>query len=215
MKRENEFLRRYTQLPYLIEMLENRYLVIPSWKKWQDKNDSHSLMEYQRLKEDRYIFALCMTNSAETFHHWQVFTKRQSGVCLTFKKRALSEWARNQNNVKLKKVIYFKMNELDTDTVKPRHLPFVKRWGFRDEQEWRLTYETPESSGLARLTLPISALESIDISPMISQQKADNMKDQIRSALSKQKLTITHSELTNSPRWKDKVSEIASTHRVR
>jgi len=221
MKQQKQFLNRYTHFSYLCKMLEKRELVIPSWKKWRDRNDSHSIKEYQRLERDRNIFALCMTNADETYHHWRVFTRQTFGVCLRFDKTRMIEWVKSQREsptmgrVEMKRVVYFELESFDTDVVKVQHLPFLKRWGYRDEREWRLMYTTTQNGQFATLPFPIKALDSIVISPFVSSEEADVKKRKIQETLRTKGVDVYHSALTNSDRWKDQVTEVMNSHLAR
>ncbi|WYX08412.1 hypothetical protein WJ978_21310 [Achromobacter xylosoxidans] len=53
-------LRRYTELPYLIDYLQSGELALLNPKAWDDRNDSFYIEEYARAKRLLGIYALCL-----------------------------------------------------------------------------------------------------------------------------------------------------------
>lgn len=71
MSRQNKstHLRRYTDIPFLLDYLRTKELVLLSPKMWDDKNDRHYLESYARASRFDSIYALCLTEASETYHH--------------------------------------------------------------------------------------------------------------------------------------------------
>ena len=82
-------LRRYTELPYLIDYLQSGELALLNPKAWDDRNDSFYIEEYARARELEGIYALCLAEAFETYHHWRVFSNGSGGVCIEFDKDKL------------------------------------------------------------------------------------------------------------------------------
>jgi len=78
---EADYLRRYTSLPVLIDMLAERRLTLVDPGQWSDKNDTAYLAAYKEAKKLKCLVALCFTATSETFHHWNVFSPGPGGVC--------------------------------------------------------------------------------------------------------------------------------------
>ena len=74
-----EKLNRFTSLPYLIDMLEKNELTLLDPSGWEDKNERITIEQYKEHNGYESIYALCMTDKAETYHHWNAFTNGDSG----------------------------------------------------------------------------------------------------------------------------------------
>ena len=103
-KSKGNFLRRYTELPFLIDYLTSNELFMPSPMNWDDRNDSAYLEHFAQLNNHRKIFVLCLTEAPETYHHWKVFSSGSSGVCIEFHKAKFEEAIRNNDEIKRSKV---------------------------------------------------------------------------------------------------------------
>ena len=57
-------LRRYTELPYLIDYLQSGELALLNPKAWDDRNDSFYIEEYARARELEGIYALCLAEAS-------------------------------------------------------------------------------------------------------------------------------------------------------
>ncbi len=75
------FLRRYTDLPALIYLLNERKITLLDPKSWDDQNDAYFLALYKEKKNLRSVLALCFSQAPETYHHWRVFASGSSGAC--------------------------------------------------------------------------------------------------------------------------------------
>jgi hypothetical protein len=103
-------IRRYTELPFLLDFLRTREIALLSPSSWDDKNDAHYLDAYAKAKAEAKsaspgaVRALCMTEASETYHHWKVFSSGSSGMssrtrwssaslpCLRVLRQALCDW---------------------------------------------------------------------------------------------------------------------------
>lgn len=212
MADEAGILMRYTELPYLLNMLESNTLIIPNCQEWADKNDRFAISEYQRAKPDSFVYALCMTKSIETFHHWKIYTSGVGGVCLKFSRPKLEEWAKNQENgIVIREVVYHKFHEFGPDDICVEDLPFSKRVAFRDENECRLVCTRTDKEPFIELPFPVNALEAIQVNPFVNGEVAESVKNSIRHALGSNDKTISHSEMIDSQRWQNIISEVVDS----
>ena len=85
-------LKRYTELPYVLQILQTRKLTLMNPGSWDDRNDSHFVQAYRERKGYGSVLALCLTEAAQTYHHWRVFTRGASGACLQFNKQRFVDW---------------------------------------------------------------------------------------------------------------------------
>jgi hypothetical protein len=100
----DKYLRRYTDLPFLLDYLRTKELALLSPKMWDDKNDSHYLESYAKTNGFATTYALCLTEASETYHHWKVFTSGANGVCIEFKKEALIKFAEKVSGLRAESV---------------------------------------------------------------------------------------------------------------
>lgn len=59
------YLRRYTDVLSLLDMLKHNRLSLLSPATWFDQNDTFGLKEYGKRLGDESVFALCMTEGPE------------------------------------------------------------------------------------------------------------------------------------------------------
>src|ERR1022692_714934 len=126
----NKFLRRYTDLPSLIYLLNGRCITLLDPQSWDDQNDSYFLRLYKEQRKLASVLALCFTRSTETYHHWRVFAGGSSGVCISFHRGELLTAVKKQSGVRARPVRYLKLNEIRDDPPAVRDLPFLKRYPF-------------------------------------------------------------------------------------
>jgi hypothetical protein len=82
-------LSRYTDLPALLYLLDKKKITLLDPKSWDDSNDSYYLSQYKEKKKLKSVLALCFSQTAETYHHWRVFSSGPSGVCIVFDREQL------------------------------------------------------------------------------------------------------------------------------
>ena len=83
-------------------------------------------------------------------------------------------------------------------------LPFIKRYGFKDECEFRIIYESTKSSLLTKnIQIPLSSIEKITFSPWIPKALATSMKKTISTISGCENLEISRSTLVDNAEWKE------------
>jgi hypothetical protein len=70
---KSKYLRRYTHLEALRNILCTKSLTLLDYRKWEDKNDSYFLQLYREERKLKSLLALCLTSAPERFHLWHVF----------------------------------------------------------------------------------------------------------------------------------------------
>ena len=195
--------RRYTELPYLLHILQHRELALPSPSAWDDKNDAHFMEAYRKRLSLPNIFALCFAECTETYHHWKVFCPGSSGVCIKFHKTTLEAWANRTPNLRGQSVVYKTLERLQQKAPATSDLPFLKRYAFRDEKEYRLIFEDKvHTDKIAVVPLPIDLIEGVTINPWLPREVFRSVRDQIRSLDGCDKLKIRHSTVVQNQDWK-------------
>ena len=135
-------LRRYTDLPGLIYLLNEQKITLLDPESWDDRNDSHYLTLYREKKGFGSVLALCFSEASETYHHWRVFAGGSSGVCISFKLKELLKAVNKQAGLRTGSVTYLTLMNMSRRKPAVEELPFLKRYPFVDEQEFRIIYES-------------------------------------------------------------------------
>ncbi len=175
-------LRRYTDLPALVYLLTEKKITLLDPRTWDDLNDSYYITLYREKKKLQSVLALCFTKTDETYHHWRVFGNGPSGVCITFNTRALKAAVTSLNGLRADRVRYRTLRGLRGETLETRELPFLKRYAFKPDREYRLLYESTKDS-LTRLdiAIPLSCIERVALSPWLSVELTPCVKERLRS----------------------------------
>ena len=203
-------LRRYTELPFLLDFLHTKELALLSPISWDDKNDSFYLDAYAKKKGLKTVFALCLTESGETYHHWKVFSAGSSGMCIVFDKDRLLEWTKSIPSLRADSVNYRTLREMTSAKLACEDLPFLKRQAFQDEMEFRL-FSAPATApeGPLRLPIPFSTIDRIVMNPWMPKAVANHVKATIRGLDECKTLKVYRSTLVDNEAWKKFASSVA------
>lgn len=208
-----KFLRRYTDLPSLLHILKNGEITLLDPGSWEDKNDASYLEIFKQKKQLRTILALCFTEADETYHHWKVFASGASGICIAFDRDAFLRsvsTAMEYGKLTHKKVQYKTLKALSSASPSVAQLPFLKRYPYRDEQEYRLVFSSTDQE-IKSLSIPfeMSAISRISLSPWLPRGLVDTVKEAIRGAVPAQHLDVYQTTVNENQRWKS-IGESAS-----
>lgn len=209
MKNAN-LLRRYTDLPILLHLLKTQNMTLLDPEKWDDKNDAFFLTTYKKKKNLASVLALCFTEAEETYHHWKVFAPGTSGVCIRIKKDEFLESIHRVRKLRHRIVDYRTLEEMETIAPKLEELPFIKRYGFRDEQEYRLIYECPTDK-MKSFDIPFQAsmIARVVLSPWMPKPIVASTKKIIQEVSGIPKLKVFQTTLNENERWKSVGENIA------
>ena len=204
---KSAFLRRYTDIPALLYLLRHRKLALVDPKKWEDTNDSYFLALYGERKKLKTVLAACFTQTGERYHHWQVFADGPGGVCIVFNRRRLLKCVNAKKGTTANRVKYLEVKKLrklrKLKKLWVDDLPFLKRWPYSDEREFRVIYQSSRKT-LDILPVPISlrCIDRIILSPWIASALADDLKETLRSIRGCNNLKITNTTLISNETWK-------------
>jgi hypothetical protein len=195
--------RRYTDLASLLDMLQRKAITLLSPSTWDDRNDRLMMETYAKRLELKTLLALCLTSRGETYHHWKVFTDKSNGVCIHFRRDDFKHvmWAAN---VRVEKIEYLKLNELDPNTHPVKKLPFLKRFGFGDEGEYRAIYQSmaPEEH-LKQVQIDLNIIERITLNPWMPESVFESVHTVVKSLRQGAHFTVDHSSLVDNRRWRE------------
>ena len=193
--------RRYTDLPSLVAMLSQGQITLLDPASWDDKNDSFFLSTYKEKKSLNSVLALCFTTASETYHHWRVFSSGPAGICIHFKPSALENAFRKQK-VQFKKVNYLKVDQLQKNPPTIPKLPFIKRFPFRAEREFRALWESKsEIRDYLAVEIDLGSITRITLSPWLHPNLRENMVALLKSIDGCKSIPVYRSTLTGDPTW--------------
>ena len=204
-------LRRYTDLSRLFYLLAERKLTLLNPSRWDDRNDSYCLRRYSDAKGHKSVLALCFVQSSERYHLWKVFGAGASGVRIKFKRKALLKAVDKVTGVLHDEVEYLTLKKL-AGSFSVDRLPFVKRYGFLGEDEYRLVYGSDKKLPKFDIDIPPDCIESVKLNPWLDADSFEHVKDAIRKVDSCWKrLEVVHSSLIDNERWREFADRVSGT----
>jgi Txe/YoeB family toxin of Txe-Axe toxin-antitoxin module len=200
----HKYLRRYTDISALVYLLSEKKITLLDPKSWDDSNDSHYLSVYKNKRHLQTILALCFSQASETYHHWRVFAGSSAGVCIRFKRTDLIKTVNAHPGVIVGEVEYLKLREIRVKTLHMSQLPFVKRFAFEDEDEYRIIFES-ETENLSKLDVPIelACIDQVTLSPWMHKDLSFPIIKLLKSIEGCSKISFVRSTLVNNEEWKN------------
>ena len=196
-------LRRYTELPYVIDYLHTEELALLNPASWDDRNDSFYIEEYARQSEAKSVYALCLADCAETYHHWRVFSHGSGGACIQFKRKEFLAAISEVDGLRSEGVKYKTINALRRAKPISDELPFLKRFAFKNEGEFRLFYTSKaEGPPIHRISVPRACVDRIILSSWLPEVVADRVKTTLKSIPGCSEVKIYRSTLVENEDWK-------------
>lgn len=197
-------LDRYTNLPFLIDMLVRKQLTLTNPSFWEDKNDSFYIERFKVKSNYRTVLALCFARKSQKFHCWKVFTKESNGVCIRFNKNKLiPEVQRNEKNLLTDIVKYPLIRDLRKFPPDTSALPFLKRRAFKDECEFRIIYfDEKNTLDYKQIDFSIECIDAIIFNPWLPNLVEESITETIRGIKGCQDLKIEKDDLFSNDSWK-------------
>jgi hypothetical protein len=204
--------RRYTNLAATIHLLSEKSITLLNPAVWDDKNDAYFMSEYKRHKNAKTVLAICFAECPETYHHWRVFSHGPDGVCIEFEKNKLLEAFNGDSKIKMDAVEYELIKDAGKqEAISLERLPFLKRYPYRDEQEYRIIYvDDKKSMDFKSYPIELGCIRRITLSPWIAKNLGRSVKDVLKYLSGHTKIEIARSTLTNNEKWRaltEKVSK--------
>ena len=198
-----EVLRRYTDLPGVIYLLTERTLTLLDPQTWDDSNDSRYLALYREKKDLQTVLAVCFTQSDETYHHWRVFAPGASGACVRFKRARLLNALKGTQGLRTGPVRYLKLPEIRKARLRTQQLPFLKRYAFEHEKEYRVVYESKaDRLDTLDIDIPLSCIERVTLSPWLHPALSRHVKRTLHAIPGCSRLEVVRSTLIGNEEWK-------------
>jgi len=197
-------LKRYTTLAAAIDMLVESRLTLLSPYSWKDTNDVQFLDAYRHTLNLRSLCAACFTQSEETYHHWEVFAGSNEGVCIEIDKDRLLTSIMSDPRYIWRTVEYLTLEQINAlKEVDAYRLPFMKRWGFRDESEFRLIWQS-EAEEVSLFHVPIrrSWIKRVILNPWIAPGLFPSIKKSLQSIPECGSIRVVKTNLIDNAEWK-------------
>lgn len=196
--------RRYTNLASLIHILKTGKITLLNPAAWDDTNDSYFMSEYKRIIGAKTVLALCFAEKAETYHHWRVFSHGSDGVCIEFDKTQLLWAFEDEPNIKQGYMKYRQMLDLtDVREMNAHELPFLKRYPYSDEREYRIIYSShTDIVNYKDFEFDKDSIKRITLSPWIPRSISSSIRDILKSIDGCKDISIATSTLIDNDSWK-------------
>lgn len=201
-------LKRYTELPYVLQILQTRQLTLLNPTSWDDRNDSHFVQAYRERKGLGSVLALCLTEAAQTYHHWRVFTHGASGACLQFNKKRFLDWIAGNEALCGRPVQYKTLRQIRQSPPALDDLPFIKRRAYEHELEFRLLYATQRRSPpFKAFNLPLDTIDSILLNPWLPPSTAKAVESVIHRIDGCESMRILRATIISNDEWQQAATE--------
>jgi hypothetical protein len=209
--------RRYTSIPAVIDILRRKQLAILDPRNWDDKNDRHFMELYKEHKRVGGLYGLCAAKCPETYHHWKVFTGGGTGgACMVLNRQKLERHLQavkmpEVTNIRFGDVKYLNLSQVRGLGPKDMNrLPFLKRVGFMDEDEYRIVIETTnDDQSAVFIDCPISWIDCIYLNPWLPKSQAESLIATLKQLPGCKSLDVRRSFLIDSSTWKQAGDEVA------
>ena len=194
-------LNRFTTLPILLDLLERKKLTLLNPIIWEDKNDSEIILEYKKRKNIKNLFALCFSHNDETIHHWKTFSNGPSGCLIEFDAEKLIAHIKKIPGIKIGRVEYKKINEVQKNKISVDKMPFTKRWPYRCEEEFRIIIETNEEMDFYEIDIQLDFIKKVTISQQMPKQIYETIKKKLKNSKDNPESRINKSTLYENFNW--------------
>jgi hypothetical protein len=199
----NDSIKRYTELPFVLQTLQEKKIALLSPASWDDKNDGHYIRRYKQKKKLKGVFALCLTEAIQTYHHWKVFTHGASGACIHFRANEFQEWANSTKGLSGRSVAYRTIAELRAVPPTVVDLPFLKRGAYEHEAEYRLLHESKATaSGPVRFSFPAEIIERVVLNPWLNPDTVKSIRELIHSINGWDNLSVIRATIVRNDEWR-------------
>lgn len=204
-------LRRYTDLPALLSLLQSKHLSLLSPSSWDDRNDRNFMSAYAKAYALKSVVALCFCGRAQTYHHWKVFAPGAAGVCIEFNTETLLSSVPADGCYEHGCVRYRTISELDREKKNPCNLPFLKRSAFKDEREYRIIFRSKEQDiQIKDLQISLHAIRGILINPWMPTPLFEAVKKSICQVDGCEQIPVSKSSLIDHEKWRNYANSFAT-----
>jgi len=200
--------KRYTQLPFALDILESSKLTLLNPASWDDRNDAAFLDSYRAGIGAKSIYALCLTMASAAYHHWKIYAESDSGVCIHLAEAPLRSWA-SRNDIEMFGVCYFSLAKARSATVQKVDLPRLKRHVFEDESELRMIYKSADPQDFTRsFKFPLEAIVEIELNPWLPESVFESIRSIISRIDGCKNIPVTQSHMLTNVEWRNLLTRV-------
>ncbi|MBP2486297.1 hypothetical protein JOH50_002024 [Rhizobium leguminosarum] len=194
--------RRFTNLAATIHLLRMNQITLLPPDSWDDQNDRHFMDVYKKRKTLKTLTAICLSQAPETYHHWRVFSPNSDGVCLLLNRDKLLQAFNGYPGVRHKAVHYEEISRLPDLHPAIDDLPFIKRYPYEPESEYRIICESSTRKDLASsFDLLPGTVEAVILSPWMPKPLVNSVRGALRMINSTGRTAIYASTLISNSDW--------------
>ena len=167
---------------------------------WEDKNDAEPIINCRKNTEIPNIFAICFGIGVETIHHWNTYASGISGCCIEFDEIKLLNSFRQKEGIRYGDVEYKRISEVTRNKPKFNKIPFLKRYPYQCEKEFRIIWEGETNSKAVEFDIDLCSINKITL----NQEMPDTIVDVIKGLckeVSGRALKINRSTLYQNEKW--------------
>lgn len=202
-------LNRYTTLPVLLDMLQRKEITLLSPETWEDRNDAYYLERYRHEKSLASVLSVCFSARGETFHHWRVFSSGSSGVRIEFDKKGLLDSFAGLDGFRHQAVSYRLIQTLEKSKPDLSSWPFLKRKAFKDEEEYRIIFESATEHVRSKsVSIDLASIRLVTLSPWLPAQIAPAIMTVIKCIDGCGNIDLRPSSLIENARWRAAIDKI-------
>lgn len=193
-------LNRFTEIRYLEDLLKRKKLLLLNPDCWEDSNDKATIEIFKKITGKRSVYALCMTHSSETSHHWNAFANGNTGCCIEISPQKILYSLSKVKNLKFGNVRYIPVNDLSRTLIRAEDLPFIKRNPYSHENEYRFILTDNAKQGrFFEIPLELNFIRKVTINNKVSGEEFEVIKERLLKI--RPDLKISRSTLYNNERW--------------
>ena len=205
-----KYIKKYTTLPVLLDMLMRKQITLLKPDTWKDKNDVEVMKLYQTYKnkeegtaegEDAYnILAACFTTGDESVYHWEAFSNSDSGCMIKFNFERLKKRL-NSYNLVCGKVKYVKLDKVNKTKCSIDEIPFRKRAQYKCEEEIRIIFFAKSDMKSYPVDFDLSCVAGIVLSPNMPEPIVKSVTKVLGDVVKNPKVYIHPSTLLSNKQW--------------
>lgn len=195
--------RRYTTLPFLLDILNEKRIALLDPASWEDRNDAFYMELYKQKKKLKTLLALCFAEAPETYQHWKIYSGSSSGICVEFNKTKLLTKIKGSQGFRYEKINYRNISVLKKQAPSVEELPFIKRYAFQNEYEFRIIYED-EVKEIKIKYIPVlpEDIMRVIINPWVNQSVFNSIEAVLKNIKGFDDVRIKRSGVVENEKWK-------------
>ena len=199
-------LKRYTELPFVLQMLQLKEITLLNVNSWDDKNDAHYVECYKKKSKLKSVLAICLTEAPQTYHHWKIFSQGVSGACIYFKRPEFLKWLEDTDGLTGKEIIYKTIKKLGEEVksgkIKVKDIPYIKRSAYQHEAEFRLIFESEKIHKIKKFPFHISMIDKIVLNPWLPKFTVSSLKLLIAAIDGCENIPVFRATIVESDDWR-------------